>query len=49
MTIARNDRHKYVEDLPMEHVLIVLADELAEFISVYAFLVGSMASLISSD
>ena len=43
------DQHKNADDLPMEQALIVLADELAEFVSVNAFLVGSMASLISSD
>jgi hypothetical protein len=48
MTMARIDQHNNVDDLPMEQVLIVLTDELAEFISINAFMVSSMALLISS-
>jgi hypothetical protein len=43
------DQHNIVDDLPMEQALIVLADELGEFVSINAFLVNSMASLISSE
>lgn len=47
--MANIDQHINDDDLPLEQALIVLADKLAEFVSVNAFLVGSMASLLSSD
>lgn len=47
--MAKIDQHKYVDDIQLEHALINLIDELAEFVSVNAFLVNSMASLISVD
>ena len=47
--MAKTDQHKYVDDLQLEQALITLIDEFAEFVSVNAFLVNSMASLISAD
>ena len=46
--MARIDQHNNVDDLPMEQALVTLADELAEFISINAFMVSSMALLIIS-
>jgi hypothetical protein len=46
--MARIDQHNNVDDLPMEQALVTLTDELAEFVSVNAFIVSSMASLITS-
>jgi hypothetical protein len=48
MTMARIDQHNNVDDLPMEQALVELADELAEFVSINAFMVSSMALLITS-
>jgi hypothetical protein len=46
--MARIDQHNNVDDLPMEQALVTLTDELAEFISINAFMVSSMALLITS-
>ena len=47
--MARTDQHKYVDDPQLEQAVTTLVDEFAEFVSVNAFLVNSMASLISAD
>jgi len=47
--VAKIDQHKYADDPQLEQALIALIDELAEFVSVNAFMVNSMASLISAD
>jgi len=47
--VAKIDQHKYADDPLLEQALIDLIDEFAEFVSVNAFLVNSMASLISAD
>jgi hypothetical protein len=46
--MARIDQHKNSDDLQMEQGLVTLADEMAEFTSINAFIVSSMANLISS-
>lgn len=42
------DQHNNADDPAMEQALVVLADEMAVFVSVNAFLISSMANLISS-
>jgi hypothetical protein len=46
--MTRIDQHKNSDDLQMEQGLVTLADEMAEFTSINAFIVSSMANLISS-